>query len=159
MAYKDKESWRKWYLKNKETVKARARKHYQDNKEHKKALAQKWYEEHKGQALDTRAKYYQNNRAEIDAKKKEWRKKNIEKMRQWDREYEKKFRIRTGGATDIVCRALKSKKIERKPCEICGEGPAEAHHCDYNRPLDVMWLCKRHHREWHRNNKPIYKEK
>lgn len=35
--------------------------------------------------------------------------------------------------------------------------PAEARHCDYNKPLEVIWLCRKHHSEWHKNNKPIYK--
>ena len=30
----------------------------------------------------------------------------------------------------------------------------EAHHCDYDRPYDVMWLCKSCHVEWHKNNQP-----
>lgn len=27
----------------------------------------------------------------------------------------------------------------------------EAHHPDYSRPLDVVWLCNTHHREAHKN--------
>lgn len=42
------------------------------------------------------------------------------------------------------------RKIVRQPCEVCGAQPAEAHHDDYRRPLDVRWLCAEHHREHHR---------
>jgi len=28
--------------------------------------------------------------------------------------------------------------------------PAKAYHTDYNRPLDVLWLCAEHHRRWQR---------
>jgi hypothetical protein len=50
-----------------------------------------------------------------------------------------------------------------KQCEICGASPVfsdgrsgiEGHHCDYNKPLEVMWLCKRCHYEWHKHNEAI----
>ena len=31
----------------------------------------------------------------------------------------------------------------------------QAHHCDYNKPLEVMWLCQKCHHEWHKNNKAV----
>lgn len=33
---------------------------------------------------------------------------------------------------------------ETRLCEICG-AEAQAHHHDYEQPLDVVWLCQRHH--------------
>lgn len=44
--------------------------------------------------------------------------------------------------------AVRSGQIVRQPCFVCGAG-AEAHHPDYDRPLDVVWLCPSHHRQAH----------
>lgn len=47
-----------------------------------------------------------------------------------------------------VGNALRDGKLEPLPCMICGLG-AEAHHPDYDAPLDVVWLCPAHHRQAH----------
>ncbi len=46
--------------------------------------------------------------------------------------------------------AVTSGRIARQPCEVCGAEKVEAHHDDYSKPLDVRWLCKKHHVEAHR---------
>ena len=51
-------------------------------------------------------------------------------------------------AQKAVYRAVKNGTLIRKPCIICGD-IAEAHHWDYNKPLDVDWLCGKHHRMLH----------
>ncbi len=48
-----------------------------------------------------------------------------------------------------VSKAVESGKLHPLPCWICGE-KAEAHHPDYSMPLDVVWLCFKHHREAHK---------
>ncbi|OWK20737.1 hypothetical protein AJ88_26180 [Mesorhizobium amorphae CCBAU 01583] len=45
--------------------------------------------------------------------------------------------------------ALKRGLIIQMPCKECGALDAEAHHPDYDRPLDVDWLCRLHHRREH----------
>ena len=45
--------------------------------------------------------------------------------------------------------AIRDGKLTRKPCEVCGKEKAQAHHDDYSKPLDVRWLCVKHHNEHH----------
>jgi hypothetical protein len=52
-------------------------------------------------------------------------------------------------ARNIANRALKHGLLKAQPCEVCSKLPAECHHDDYDRPLQVRWLCKRHHLDWH----------
>ena len=50
-------------------------------------------------------------------------------------------------ARKMVERALAAGRLVRQPCEACGSPRAHAHHDDYDRPLDVRWLCQRHHND------------
>lgn len=50
-----------------------------------------------------------------------------------------------------VSRALRSGKLIKGPCEKCGAENVDAHHDDYSKPLDVRWLCRRHHLIEHGN--------
>jgi hypothetical protein len=52
-------------------------------------------------------------------------------------------------ARNAAVQAIARGTITRGPCEKCGASPAEAHHDDYARPLEVRWLCKHHHEEHH----------
>lgn len=56
-------------------------------------------------------------------------------------------------ATDAVSNAIRDGRLVRQPCECCGAW-AQAHHDDYSKPLDVRWLCPKHHAEWHKQNTP-----
>lgn len=59
-------------------------------------------------------------------------------------------------AAHVACNnAIRDGRIKKFPCEICGKEKAQAHHDDYSKPLDVRWLCTKHHAEWHKNNTPI----
>lgn len=42
---------------------------------------------------------------------------------------------------------LRAGRLKRDPCSKCGSPKSEAHHSDYSKPLDVIWVCKTHHRE------------
>jgi len=54
-------------------------------------------------------------------------------------------------AREIAYYAIKSGKIAAASCVVCGNDRAHAHHENYNKPLELTWLCVKHHSERHKN--------
>lgn len=53
-------------------------------------------------------------------------------------------------ARSAVGHALRDGRLKRGRCESCGKRRAEAHHDDYEKPLEVRWLCRGCHKARHR---------
>lgn len=70
-----------------------------------------------------------------------------EKLRRLRHRYPEKWAARYE-----VDKAIRKGLLRRMPCQICGD-VSEAHHPDYSKPLEVVWLCKKHHRELHASEK------
>lgn len=68
----------------------------------------------------------------------------IELQRSIRRNNHEKYKARVA-----VGNALRSGLLVREPCAVCGEERSQAHHPDYSKPLDVVWLCHEHHRKEH----------
>jgi len=64
---------------------------------------------------------------------------------------------------DITEKAIRRGILKPENCEICGETyrfedgriAVQAHHDDYNKPLEVRWLCQKCHHQWHKTHNPI----
>lgn len=53
-------------------------------------------------------------------------------------------------ARTAVDNAVRDGRLTRMPCEVCGGTyRIQGHHDDYSKPLDVRWLCVKHHRQHH----------
>jgi hypothetical protein len=95
-----------------------------------------------------------------------YRNANLEKIRAYDRERgllphrialslavsrawrgEDKRRTRCHNA---VARAIKKGRLTRLACEKCGSNKSVGHHEDYDKPLDVIWLCDICHKQRHK---------
>lgn len=78
--------------------------------------------------------YQAKNKDKFRIIKKNWYSRNMEKKKaEW-----------------TVSNAIRDKKMMRQPCEVCGKEKSQAHHDDYSKPLEVRWLCTKHHAEHHR---------
>lgn len=69
---------------------------------------------------------------------------NFKQSQAWRQEFPNRRR-----AQGRVAYALRTGALERQPCWECGTDRTVAHHPDYDRPLDVVWLCQPHHKQTH----------
>jgi hypothetical protein len=118
----------------------RARYQRRKNTDGYKKIKRLWVEKNKEKLAEYRREYTAKNRQIIN----EWQKKN--RLR-----YSDKIKARA-----TVQTKLRSGAMVRKPC-FCGEIKSEAHHEDYSKPLDVIWLCIKHHKELHKNKRLLNK--
>ena len=55
-------------------------------------------------------------------------------------------------AHGVVRRALVSGRLVRQDCQSCGSSQnIQAHHEDYDKPIDVEWLCSKCHAAHHKH--------
>lgn len=55
-------------------------------------------------------------------------------------------------ARRAVKKAVQEGRLRRFPCFTCGAAEVEAHHPDYAQRLSVVWLCRLHHQQLHREH-------
>ena len=88
------------------------------------------------------------NREQYNAYKRNWKAANKDKVNEnWRKRYRKNPAPYIARAK--VQRALRSGKLTKTPCECCGEEKVQAHHHDYDKPLEVQWLCRKCHTTHH----------
>lgn len=93
--------------------------------------------------------YSQRNRKKRRAATNASYKKNREKRLAQIKHYKKSNPEKTK-ARWTVHNHLRNGRLKRLPCQKCGAKKVHAHHHDYSKPLDVIWLCALcHSREHH----------
>ena len=99
----------------------------------------------------------------VRARVRQHRQDNLEKVRAYDRS-RSKLPHRAALRKEItanqppertkaryaVSNAIRDGRLQKQPCKFCDTTTSlEAHHFDYARPLDVIWLCRPCHRKFH----------
>lgn len=121
------------------------------NKSAKKKLVQK--------------RYYDSHREKCKKLSTEWQRKNSNRVNELRRirystpegkeirdKSQQKYAINNRIkrlAKDSVHNAIKAGKLDRQPCFMCRNEKSEGHHFDYDKPLKVIWLCKKCHVKIH----------
>lgn len=55
-------------------------------------------------------------------------------------------------AWNAISTAVRYGDMEPLPCFVCGNALTVGHHPDYDAPLDVVWLCRLHHAQLHKEH-------
>jgi len=116
------------------------RKFYAENKH----LSKKYYQENKKERLEYQKKYNSENEDVREG----WAEKNRDKEygynRKWIGDNYDKHK-----AHFTVANALSKGELKKGVCQVCESVDVHAHHDDYKKPLEVRWLCPKHHSEHH----------
>lgn len=91
------------------------------------------------------------NRQERLLKNKEYRNLHKTDYNKCKNKWAKNNRIKTNAHTKLRRAILRGDIIKPKTCAICGSDTIlQAHHYDYNKPLDVIFLCDKCHKNEHK---------
>lgn len=90
------------------------------------------------------------NKVRLSGYRRRWREKNRERVKETQLRYDLRYPEKEV-ARNRVAMAVRNGKLKRLPCATCGEAKTDAHHEDYSKPLDVIWLCRNHHSRRHQN--------
>ena len=71
------------------------------------------------------------------------------------RGYTKRPRTIGKRAMVMIQKLVNQGIIKREPCSVCGNERSVVHHPDYTKPLEVVWLCQKHHTATHRSTLKI----
>ena len=98
------------------------------------------------------ARYYRDPEKQT-AEKQQWTEKNREKVHETKRQWREKSADKIA-AHRKARYALRKGRLVKGACARVEEGACrgriEMHHEDYEQPLDVTWLCSKHHGETRR---------
>ena len=145
---------REYYAKNREKANQKRKQLYHDNREKFLESAKKRYQENREKIRERANKY--NKTPERREKNRKYTlaysKKNREKISKKVLDYKRKNPEKSK-AHQYVLWGLKLEVLKRpEECADCLRIlKVEAHHEDYSKPLEVVWLCRLCH--MHRHNK------
>lgn len=145
---KNNERHRKWCEKNREKTRESALLYQRENKEKVNEAHRKWWLENGERYSEVRKLKYANRSEE---------KKEKDKLvgRAFSKLYYKRNPEKSK-ARKLVSYFINQRGYMSKPkcCSKCKEEKKlEAHHEDYTKPLDVIWMCKSCHTKYHKEKK------
>jgi|SRR5580700_56750 hypothetical protein len=155
--------------KDPERAKAYFAEYHKKHREKRKKYLREYFSKNRAIAGVKGKDYYEKNRDEIRAKQKEYRRRPevMERSRILSRGYRKikksenysngwkKRNPKKYGVHQRTLRAVRLGRLKRpEKCERCGETcKPDAHHENYDKPMEVLWLCKLCHGKRHRKYK------
>jgi hypothetical protein len=135
-----------------ERVRSEKRRHTKEWKE--------WRKDHQlrnRKEISEKARIYYTTNENVRKKSKEWKSKNREKLNNYLKEHVNKNPLKVRARKIVNYHIQKGNMTRPIKCSKCiKECKPEAHHEDYMKPLDIIWLCRSCHGKEHRKHKESY---
>lgn len=126
------------------------KRYYYRNREKRLAKNKRWYEENKERVFELNRKWRKKNQESYNKSQQRYRKKHKEIVDECNNRYNKKYPKRRSARVLLNC-AIRNNILEKpSECSKCKKlCKPEGHHKDYDKPLDIVWLCIPCHRRLH----------
>ena len=124
-----------------------------DNPERAREIVQRWRENNPDKLREIRKQYFKKNREYYRQHNSQYKKEYPEKCGKyrddWDSRNPEKHK-----AHHLVTNMVYTEKIKKpSTCSLCHiVCRTQAHHDDYSKPKDFVWLCDACHRLKHKND-------
>ncbi len=155
-----------------EKVREANRKSYYKHKEQRLLKIKEYREENADLVKEKSRNYQKRNKERLRLYQEEWRKNNRDKLKLYVKKYRdnnkatilKKARIayreniKKNQAKGKIASLIRSGKLIKESCFVCGNIKSEGHHDNYDKPLDVIWLCHLHHKQLHASMNKTYRK-
>ena len=138
------EKRKEYYSKHRQEAIMRMKRYQQKNAEILKEKRKIYSVEHRKQRREYDRKHYLEQRERIYEKQRKYCEEHREQSRKSVARYQK-------ANPQIVSAQIKAQRniVLLACCEICGEPATDRHHPNYSKPLEVMHLCGKCHRQIH----------
>lgn len=93
-------------------------------------------------------RYYEKHKKRLSEKKRKTRASNKDILNEKRVARNRKHPERRIGR-EKTKQAVAKGKLLKEPCQECYNPKADAHHPDYSKPLEIVWLCRKHHLRLH----------
>ena len=107
--------------------------YYRKNREKRLAQTTEYSRKNREKKLIDGAKYRTANFEKLKVARIAYAVRNPEKIR----------------AKSTIGKEVKSGRMKRLPCKVCGTARVDGHHPNYSEQLSVIWLCPSHHKRIH----------
>ena len=129
-----------------EAQKEAHKKYYQAHREERLVYQKQYAMEHEAEIASRHKEYYQEHKGTVALYNTGRVQERQDINARWNEKHPKEYK-----AQQVLTYALKKGKlIKPRVCSNCNRGgKIEGHHEDYDKPLEIVWLCIRCHNDRH----------
>lgn len=143
---------RQYREKNREKLRKQQFDRWIENKDKKLAQMKAWRERNISERLEVEREYAEDSKEARKEYLRAYKEENREKIREAQKRYREKNRDKVNAQAKLNYYIQKGDITRPMECSMCerASDKIEAHHSDYSKPLDVMWLCEKCHKKVHK---------
>jgi len=123
-------------------------------KDKRKKYIQQYQSMNKKKISEQQHEWYLKNKSHVSQSNHEWDRNNRDKRLEYSQRHKILFPEQSQARDILNCAVRYGKIIKPSMCNVCKKqcDVLHAHHHDYSKPLDVVWVCPQCHTNIHKES-------